>query len=250
MFLISKGFGSMEEKCCSSTDLITFRYRFSFDDGSVRIFDINLNGSSLDYIPTQRSESPPSWTRLTNSQCENCPLTLKTHPFCPIAVNFVDFFEFFRAVDSYDDTDVEIEAPERTYRKTTTVQRGLGSMLGIYMVTSGCPVMEVLKPMVRFHLPFASIEETIFRSVGAYLIGQFFLQKNGLVADFALTKLREFYIQIQKVNSGIVQRLRPVIDRDAMANAIISLDAFAKELPWSIEEGLEDITYLYQGYLK
>ena len=163
-------------------------------------------------------------------------------------MNFVEFFEFFKSVDSYNETEVVIESPERTYRHNTTVQKGLGSMMGIYMVTSGCPVMEVLKPMVRFHLPFASIEETVFRSIGTYLIGQYFSMKKGLPADFHLEKLREFYIEIQKVNVGIVKRLRPVITKDAFANAIISLDAFAKELPWSIEDDLENLEYLYKGY--
>ena len=110
--------------------------------------------------------------------------------------------------------------------------------------------MDVLKPMVRFHLPFASLEETVFRSVGTYLLGQYFSMKNGMPADFELEKLKEFYLEIQKVNAGIVRRMRPVIDKDAFANAIISLDAFAKELPWSIESDLQNLQYLYSGHFE
>ena len=33
--------------------------------------------------------------------------------------------------------------------------------------------MESLKPMVRFHLPFATVEETVFRSVSTYLLSQY-----------------------------------------------------------------------------
>ena len=222
---------------------------FNFEDGSTKEFTINLNSETLDCIPTARESSLPAWTKLENNKCEVCPLNEKDVEYCPIAVNFIELFDVFKAVDSYDDTDVEIEAPERRYRKKTTVQRGLGSMLGIYMVTSRCPVMEVLKPMVRFHLPFASIEETVFRTIGSYMIGQYFLMKNGKQADFELAKLKEMYKQIQKVNSGIVQRIRPIINKDAFANAIISLDAFAKELPWSIEDDLEELRYLYSGFL-
>ena len=228
--------------------VITFRYRFIFEDLTEKDFTINLNAVTLDYIPSQKKSHPPSWTRLNHFKCVNCPLDEKDNAYCPIAVNFVEFFEFFKSVDSYNETEVVIESPERTYLHNTTVQKGLGSMVGIYMVTSGCPVMEVLKPMVRFHLPFASIEETVFRSVGTYLIGQYFSMKKGLAADFHLEKLREFYLEIQKVNVGIVKRLRSVITKDAFANAIISLDAFAKELPWSIEDDLENLEYLYKGY--
>ena len=37
------------------------------------------------------------------------------------------------------------------------------------MALSGCPVLEQLKPMARFHLPFASVEETIYRAASMYL---------------------------------------------------------------------------------
>ncbi len=232
------------------SEIIRFRYRFIFDDNSEKTFTINLHAETLDYLPQESLKAPPAWTKLEFSQCENCPLNPSDNPNCPIAVNMIELFEFFKAVDSYDDTVVEIEAPERTYIKKTTVQRGLGSLLGILMVTSGCPVMEVLKPMVRFHLPFATIEETVFRSIGSYLIGQYFLEQSGRKGDFELEKLHDLYIEIQKVNSGIVRRLRPAILKDALANAIISLDAFAKELPWTIEDNLQELEHLYTGYFR
>ena len=53
------------------------------------------------------------------------------------------------------------------------------SLIGIYMVTSGCPIMDKLRPMARFHLPFASTEETIYRAISTYLLGQYFLEQKG-----------------------------------------------------------------------
>jgi len=229
-------------------NVITFFYKFIFTDKTEKTYTINLDAQTLNYIPNKKKLDPPAWINLNHAKCENCPLDEKIHKYCPIAFNIVEFFEFFKAVDSYNETRVEIVSPERTFVLDTTVQKGLGSMLGIYMVTSGCPVMKVLTPMVRFHLPFATIEETVFRSVGSYLIGQYFSQSKGLPADFGLDKLREMYIEIQKVNIGFVKRLRTVITKDAFANAIISLDAFAKELPWSIDDDLENLEYLYNGY--
>lgn len=60
---------------------------------------------------------------------------------------------------------------ERTYSKDTLLQQGLASLLGIVMTTSGCPVLEPLKPMVRFHLPFATLTETVYRMVSMCLVG-------------------------------------------------------------------------------
>lgn len=233
-----------------SEELVTFRYKFAFEDETEKVFTINLNALTLDYIPSEKKNSPPFWTKLSHCQCNNCPLDEKENEYCPIAYNFIDLFDFFTSLDSFNETMVHIDAPERTYSLKTTVQRGLGSLLGIYMVTSGCPVMEVLKPMVRFHLPFATLEETVFRAVGTYLLGQYFSMKQGIPADFGLESLKDFYLEIQHVNIGIVKRLRSVIAKDAFANAIISLDAFAKELPWSIEGDLDNLKYLYHGYLK
>ncbi len=139
---------------------------------------------------------------------------------------------------------------DRLYSKKTTVQRALGSLLGVYMAASGCPSMEKLKPMVRFHLPFATLEETVFRSVGAYLLGQYFLKKQGKQADLDLVELAGFYKGIQMVNWGITERLRGVVGKDAVNNAVICLDMFAKELPYAIEDSLKELQGLFSVYWK
>jgi len=138
---------------------------------------------------------------------------------------------------------------DRLYSKKTTVQRALGSLLGVYMAARGCPSMERLKPMVRFHLPFATAEETVFRSVGAYLLGQYFLKKQGKQADLDLVELAGFYKGIQMVNRGITERLRGV-GKDAVNNAVICLDMFAKELPYAVEDSLEELKGLFSVYWK
>jgi len=117
------------------------------------------------------------------------------------------------------------------------------------MAARGCPSMERLKPMVRFHLPFATAEETVFRSVGAYLLGQYFLKKQGKQADLDLVELAGFYKGIQMVNRGITERLRGV-GKDAVNNAVICLDMFAKELPYAVDDSLEELKELFSVYWK
>ena len=114
------------------------------------------------------------------------------------------------------------------------------------MVTSDCPNMISLRPMVRFHLPFATIEETVFRSVSTYLLGQYFKHKNGEEADWDLDGLLENYETIQKVNYGMASRMRSAVDKDANLNALVVLDVFAKELPFSIQKSLEMLEYLFK----
>ena len=91
--------------------------------------------------------------------------------------------------------------------------------------------MSILRPMVRFHLPFATIEETIYRSVSCYLLAQYFLLKKGKEPDWELEKLAQAYEDIQMINVGMTDRLRSISEEDANANAVVVLDVFAKALP-------------------
>ena len=40
------------------------------------------------------------------------------------------------------------------------------------MATAGCPWTDRLRPMARFHLPFANEAETVYRSVSMYLLSR------------------------------------------------------------------------------
>lgn len=214
---------------------LKIHYYFIFDNGRKSTFEINLDRKTLAYIPVKNLK-PSSWTKLDHFQCRNCPLKKEDSPECPLALNLTEVINEFSNLQSFDNVHVIVETAERNYSKNTTVQTALSAMLGIFMVTSSCPVMLPLRPMVRFHLPFASVEETIYRSVSTYLLGQFFKYKNGDEADWNLNKLTDDYEDIQMVNSGMAQRMRSVVDKDANLNALVVLDVFAKELPFSIEK--------------
>lgn len=224
---------------------IYYKYFFLFQDGRKGTFEIYLDAKTLKFIP-QKALKPSPWTKLTHHQCQNCPLNAEDHPECPLALNLAGIMQTFSGSHSFDNVHVMVETKDRTYSKNTTLQNALSAMLGIYMVTSDCPVMSSLKPMVRFHLPFASVEETIFRSVTTYLLGQYFKHKSGEKADWDLENLMNNYKKIQMVNMGLSQRMRSIVDKDANLNALVVLDVFAKELPYSIEKSLKELKYLFE----
>ena len=228
---------------------LIYKYEFVFEDNSCEKFTIKLNPETLDFIQSENS-SPPAWTALDNYKCDNCKLNSSTNPHCPIAKNLTDIFPPFKDKLSYENVLVRVESKDRTYELKTTVQKGLSSMLGILMVTSGCPTMNILRPMVRFHLPFATIEETIYRSASSYLLGQFYRHKNNKSVDWYMNDLSKAYEGIQVVNVGMAHRLRSISDKDAGANAIIVLDIFAKELPFSIFDGVNKLEYLYKDFIE
>jgi len=229
-------------------DNVYFEYIFKFTDSDPIHFKIRLNGKTLDYIPDNPVRTA-KWALLENEKCSNCPLNPAQSLYCPIALNLVSILHHFTERISYEKLDVAVKSEERTYSAYTTLQRGLSSMLGIYMVSSGCPIMAKLKPMVRYHLPFASVEETVFRSASTYLLGQYFRHKQGLPADLDLSGLMKIYEEVQEVNMGMADRLRSVPAKDANINALIVLDVFAKELPQNIGQSLESLIYIFNGQL-
>lgn len=228
-------------------DALYFEYRFTFQDGSTTVVRIQLDARSLAYIP-QRDLSPDAWTRLDFHRCMPCPLDIRTSPHCPIALSIKDLVAEFGDRVSYEEAQVEVATRERCYYEKTTLQRGLSSILGILMVTSGCPIMDRLRPMVRFHLPFPTVLETTFRTTGTYLLGQFFLKNRGLPADFTFHGLVEIYRGVKHVNKAIASRIRALSREDASVNALIMLDLFAVDVPLSIEEQIADLEPFFHTY--
>ncbi len=139
-----------------------------------------------------------------------------------------------------------MKAPERTYEEDTRLQQGLSSIVGLYMVTSNCPIMDQLRPMVRFHLPCATREETLYRAVSMYLTKQYYAMRRGETPDWELEKLAQIYNAISVVNAGMSRRLRQASTKDANVNALIILSAFGDTVGVSIKDGVGNIEYLFK----
>lgn len=223
---------------------LLYRYTFQFEDETVKQFETRLDARTLELLP-QRELPKPEWTKLKYCQCENCPLGDEVE-YCPVAVNLSELVETFKDFISYVNTKVVVKAPERTYEEDTTLQKGLSSIVGLYMVTSNCPIMDQLRPMVRFHLPFATSEETLYRAVSMYLTRQYFAMRRGETPDWELEKLAQIYSAISVVNAGMSRRLRQASTKDANANALIILSAFGETVGVSLKDGVGNIEYLFK----
>jgi len=229
---------------------LSFQYRFIFGRGLEKEFNVKLDNKTLNLIQTKK-ESYPKWTELKYLKCSNCPLDENQHLFCPIAIDLVGLVDFFRDMISYIEVDLLIQSEERRYIKHTTLQQGISSLVGIYMVTSGCPIMEKLKPMVRYHLPFATLRETQYRMISMYLLAQYFLHKRGKEPDWELKNLVKVYDDIRIVNKGFFQRLAHIKIKDATLNALIKLDMFAQHVSFSIDRNvLDEMEYLFYAYFQ
>ena len=232
-----------------STGILRFKYRFVFGNGEQKIFRIAIRRDDLSLIH-EAAQPYPEWTRLNHAQCPNCPLSEADTPYCPAALKLSPIIDAFKQTVSYDEVDVTIESNERFYVKHDSVQQGLSSMIGLHMVTSGCPILEKLRPMVRHHLPFATVEETKYRALSMYLLAQYFRYRQGDTPDWDLHGLMAIYHDISILNQHFCQRLSTVIEKDASVNAFVVLNCFADSVSLSLDGNmLSDLENLFQAYL-
>jgi len=228
---------------------IRFVYSYKFKDGSTKHFDIRLDASNLLLI-AKRPEDLPLWALLPFNKCAVCPLSEKDHLYCPISANLAGIVEEFKNFLSHERVSVTVACEERIYGKETTVQGGLSPLLGIIMTTSGCPIMEQLKPMVRFHLPFASLDETIFRGVTMYFTAQYFRRQDGKEPTWSLDGLGKIYSEVGQVNRDFAVRMRAAARKDANVNALVNLDVFASMMTLAVEDTLGRLKPYFSALLK
>ncbi len=220
-----------------------YKYIIRFEDGQEQVLDIKLDPSTYTLIPAA-GDGAPDWAMLEFGKCSVCPFNGTQHKYCPIARNLAALTLTFSNHASTVMVDARVIAKDREYFKRTSLQTVLSSAIGLYMTTSGCPVMSILKPMAKYHLPFANLNETIYRSVSTYLLQQYFRKKKGLEPDWDLKDLNKAYDAIKVLNLAIVDRVRKASQKDANYNALIILDVFAKMVPWTIDHGLSEKEFL------
>lgn len=186
----------------------------------------------------------PQWAKLNFQRCPNC--NLPDQEDCPAALALAQFLPFFATRISYEKAVVEVETPLRTIVSKTTFQYGIAGLIGLAMATSGCPRTFFLRPMARTHLPFASEQETVLRSLAFHLLGQYVAnKKSGVSAPLSLEKLKSDYEHLSTVNACMAERVRSAIKLDAAVNAIIILDSFALIAPENIDGNFDDIRHFF-----
>jgi hypothetical protein len=221
------------------TGTVTYCYRFRFPDDSERVFGVTLDFETLAIVAPPRPEYP-AWTALEYEKCPNCPLDPAQHPRCPIAERMVDAVEFLKDWRSFDAVETDVETRNRRYSKRTSLQEAASALLGIFMVASGCPILNKLRPMVGTHLPFMDPDESAYRTISMYLTAQHFLHKHGEEADWQLVGLLRLLRECRKANAGIVARLRSLGIRDAALNALTVLNMQGELTSLSLATGTLD----------
>lgn len=214
-------------------------YRFEFEDRQVE-FKVATR-------PDQASvqEAQPEWARLGFKQCACCPLKESDCAYCPAATRINEVMEAFADNQSTERVKVTVQTAERSYFEDCDLQVGINSLMGLMMATSGCPVLKELGAMASFHIPFCTTRETLHRTVGSYLIKQYFKQLKGGQPDWELRKLKELYDVLEGLNQDFSKRIQASLTSDAVSNAVIMFFATSVVVASSLDQQLAR----HQNYL-
>ncbi len=220
------------------------RYRFDLPDGSQKVLDFSFAERDFRLVNEVPAE-PPFWTELGFNRCANCPLIAAEHAHCPPALHMADALEKLRVLVSFDDVTVTVERAGRTIIAQTSAQEALSSVIGLIMATAGCPWTDRLRPMARFHLPFAEEAETVYRSITMYLLAR---EMFGARDRRGFADLEDLYKDLHVVNRGMARRLGAATRTDPARNAIALLDVYTTLLPAAIENSLADLEPLFAAW--
>jgi hypothetical protein len=230
-------------------DSLRIRYGFDLPDGSKKHVDLRFDPKNFRLINEVPAE-PPFWTELKFSQCANCPLSGEEHRHCPSALHMAPAVESLKELVSFDTVGVTVTQAERTVHAETSAQQALSSVLGLIMATSGCPWTDRLRPMARFHLPFASEAETVYRSVCMFLLARELLARDltGAGESSGFAQLKDLYENLHVVNRDMSRRLGAATRTDPARNAMALLDSYTTLLPAALESSLQELKPLFDAW--
>jgi hypothetical protein len=220
------------------------RYRFDLPDASIKTLEFSFDPSDF-RMSNPPPADPPFWTELGFNQCANCPLSESENSHCPVAVQMTSALEPLKALVSFDTVGVTVIQEERTVQAETTAQQAMSSVLGLIMATAGCPWTDHLRPMARFHLPFASEAETVYRSICMFLLAREILDEEG---SQGFGVLEELYRNLHVVNRDMSRRLGAATRTDPARNAMALLDSYTTLLPAALECSLDELRPLFDAW--
>jgi hypothetical protein len=226
------------------TNALRIEYRFDLPNGSRK--QLKLDFSPTDFrLLNEVTADPPFWTELKFNQCGNCPLNSTKSPRCPAALQMAPAVDALKELVSFDTVGVTVIQAERTIHAETTAQQAMSSVLGLIMATAGCPWTDRLRPMARFHLPFASEAETLYRSVTMFLLAR---QQTGGSGNAGFGGLHKLYENLHVVNRDMSRRLGAATRTDPARNAMALLDSYTTLLPAAIDSSLEELKPLFDAW--
>ena len=212
----------------------TISYVFQVASGVEHRFDVNLDRR-------EQEGDLPDWTLLEKDKCPHCPLPAKPGARCPAAADLASVVERFSALASIESVDVRVLRSQFELQKHTDTQTALSALMGLILATSGCPILNRMRPLAHMHLPFPEETEVVYRIISMHVF-ECFLE--GTTPNLKI--LEGFFADVEKLNLAFAQRIKRAIQCDASINALVLLHARSLMASLSIEDNLEKIRTWFQ----
>lgn len=219
-------------------------YVFHLPDGHSQTITLRFADDTF-LLQLAEDGQPEDWTALAFKQCPHCPLSPDTTPRCPLARALSGFVHGFDAFYSYEVAVVEVVTAQRTMSTSHPLQDSMASILGLVGATSGCPHLDFFRPMARFHLPFATEQETLLRVFSIHLLREYLRAGGQGDQRIGLSGLPAHFDAVAQVNLAMAERIRAAFKKDVVVNAIVILDTFAQAVPWVMEDALSELMPLF-----
>ena len=217
-------------------------YTFTIDDGKVLHYRVEFERPR---DPILDKSQYPAWTQLEFHQCPNCTLVKEEYSHCPVAIDAHEIVMGFKEILSCKEVDIHVETPEREYFKRTDAQTGLRALIGFVMASSACPILFPMRGMAYYHLPFASLDETVFRVTSSYLLHQYYVYQKGGKFDLEFEGLKQHFKETQTLNYHFLERIRAACDADSNLNVLATLFTISSMLSLSLDRHLKEIEHLF-----
>ncbi len=222
--------------------MMFIQYIFTMDDGKVLDYKVEFERNRERILDNSLY---PAWTQLDFHQCPNCPLKTDEYSHCPVAIDAHEIVLGFTEILSCNEVDIRVITPEREYFKRTDAQTGLRALIGFVMASSACPISSQMRGMAYYHLPFATLDETVFRVTSSYLLHQYYVCKKGGKFDLEFEGLKQRFKEMQTLNFHFLERIRAACEADSNLNVLATLFTISSMLSLSLDRHLKEIEHLF-----
>lgn len=223
-------------------------YTVTAAGGPSRAFPVRLHRTTLRLLADPDLPLPP-WTRLAYCPCPGCPLPAAPAAHCPAAVGLAPIVAAFHDTWSTEPVEVTVATSARLVTKRTGLHEALSGLVGLTLMTCGCPRLAPLRPLALGHLPFSDLEEMFARIATLYAFAQIRRHQRGLAADWAFAGLAALTTDVAAVLQGLLDRLEEVSHKDAVRNALIQMHCYVQYVsPSTLPDRLAHLDPHFSAY--
>lgn len=193
-----------------------------------------------DVMQDRRINGFPSWVLLTHHQCENCPLTPDTHPYCPMCMTLYPFFSYLSDVASTDETRITIKEALFSTQIKLTAQESIPIILPYLAILSRCPYWRFNRWAYRYFSYSFDYKSWIFRALAIALVREFIINDTFPEKDEIMKKVKRRLAGLKLTVDSLRKRITGVMEEDAGLNALVSSTSLVSLLEISVDECLDE----------